>query len=211
MAVPNSAPTLRISQLASAVAHAVRNPLAGTRANIEKIEKAVAESSPEHEACGRALECIHKIEDAVRALVELATPASAHPRPVELKAFWKYHQSVLARAAVERDRFFGGNLAGDAAADPEILIQCISRCADYLFNNGAARIQASSRCAEGVTTILLEGTGEANHDAGGLNLEIPLVRARLGSFGGQLQIEHAGGVWRLYILLKAVSHAEASE
>lgn len=217
MPVSTPVPTLRLSQLAAALAHAVRNPLAGARASVERLAPAFAGESAQSESCARALGCLERIESSVNAIVELATPPVARPEAMALDLFAKRHGGAIARRLESLGCAVTFNLQfGHVLADSALLARGLTRALEYFANRGFSRVRVTSapfaeKAAGEHVLLQFEAAGPSQRplDVPGLGLEAQLAQVALASFGANLLITHEGSAGRtIVILMKAAAAAE---
>lgn len=214
MPASSHAPTLRFSQLAAALAHAVRNPLAGARARVEGIRGIVVNNSRVENACAEAARCLDRVEEAVAAIIELANPPHARATAVELDIFVKRYRGAIVRKAEENGCSLSFHFENArAAADAELLYRSIGLAAAYLYHRGARRVEARAIRSGNFVHIQIERVDAApERDFPGDGLELARAQVLLGSFGANLQInrEESGRKYISIILNGAPAEAELS-
>ncbi len=73
-----------VAEITSAVAHEIRNPLAGIRAMAQAIDEALPENDPQRQYTQRILKQVDRLNDILRAFFNYARPPAPEVRPVRL-------------------------------------------------------------------------------------------------------------------------------
>jgi signal transduction histidine kinase len=74
-----------VGEMASRLAHEIRNPLAGIQSVVSIFREDLDEDDPEREILGEALQQIQRIENTINDLLAFARPRPLHLEPVSLR------------------------------------------------------------------------------------------------------------------------------
>lgn len=118
-----------LGQLAGAVAHEVRNPLAIIRSQAQNLRETFPDETAEWEALEAMIEEIDRLAHVTSSLVSFARPMSLRREPVRVRALLHRAQllarQLLADQAVEVEPGADGPGDGLVEGDPDLLCQLV--------------------------------------------------------------------------------------
>ena len=121
-----------LGQLAGAVAHEVRNPLAIIRSQAQNLRETFAEGAPEWEALEAMIEEIDRLAHVTSSLVAFARPMSLRREPVRVRSLLHRADLLARQLLADREivvelRADGPGDGGDGVVegDPDLLCQLV--------------------------------------------------------------------------------------
>ena len=126
-----------IGEMAAAVAHEIKNPLAGIGGAIEVIGRDFAPDDPRTEVVAEIQNQVRRLDETIRDLLTFARPIVAHLGDIELRAFIERILSVLGEEPVLKRHEIVVEVASDliVRADPQLLENIV---VNLLLNAGEA-------------------------------------------------------------------------
>ncbi len=222
------APAISFGEIAGAIAHSIRNPLAVATASVERLALRHDRATSEGEACALAAAALRRIALRIDDLVEFALPPRAVAHAVDLAAWARSQRARWSARLGAGDRSLG--LALDPAplpaiADPALLARAVDRLLDNAVDASSPgdeiAIEIRGRGSR-VEIAVVDPGRHSNADlarAGspfcpsrgqGLGLGIPLTRATLAGFGGVFALERGPSGVRAIVALRAASAEEGA-
>lgn len=208
-----------MTALANALAHGVRNPLAGARARVESIAGGKVAGAASRAASDEALQCLDRVRDVVDAIVELACPSEPVVHAFDLGNWLRRHTPLLVReCAIE-----GASLTVrvpstpcHASGDPVQLLKAVRYLLRDLFETKPESL--SIECIEqsaGIWTLHIiprHGHSTAAPDSPGPRLALSVAGGIASAFGAKLQfVRRADGDVTTRIVLPAGKLSEIPE
>lgn len=220
-ASPSQSPAIGVDRLAGAVAHAMRNPLAGALANLERVGERLDAGTEEEEALGRAVECVRRAAACVDDLVELGSPPAAIPRTFALDGWARAHGMRWRERVVGASRRLEVDVPADlprVVADAGLLARAVDRLLDNAVEATApgARIRiAAAMEGDRVAVFVADrGRGPAGGASEGpirgLGLGLALVRSSVALFGASVRLDRAAGETRATLRLACAESVGAA-
>jgi len=216
-----------LDEIVEAIAHSIRNPLAGAVLRLETLRQGAEPGSDERDACDSALESLGRIARCIDGLVELTHPPSATPRALSMGAFFGAHRARW-RASVERRgralRITEPDPGLVAYADDALLNASVDRLLDNAVEATAfdATITIAAFADEHGIALKITNPGDLRDcdrsaaatpfrpaKARGLGIGLAIVRNALRSMGGALELRGSDAGTTATLRLRAPS-AEAA-
>jgi signal transduction histidine kinase len=206
-----------VGEMASAVAHAVRNPLAVIRTSAEMS----LEAGPSREQAEYIVGEVDKVEGWVRELLGYTQPLGSQREAIDTNAVIRKcvqeHQRDLAKREVALAAHLAGGLPpvrGDVGLLGQVINSLIANAADAV--SAAGRIEISSRLAAdkrhveidvsdngvGIPASELENVFKPffTTKPRGLGLGLPLAKRALERYGGALRVASEPGAGTTFTL-----------
>ncbi len=217
-----------LGQLATAIAHEVRNPLAVIRSAAQGLSEAAAPDDREAQrACAFITAEIDRLSNVIAALLAFARPPQLVPRPVAARALFDrallLAADELADAGVRVERRDGGDVPA-VRADPDLVCQVLlgllANAAAALAPGGEIALEA--RGADGTVELAVADSGPGvapelrqrvfepffTTRPRGTGLGLAVARQIVEAHGGRIEVgEGAGGGARFVIRLPASTEA----
>ena len=210
-----------VGEMASAVAHAVRNPLAAIRSSAEM----AAEAGPSPEQADDIVREVDRVEGWVRELLGYTRPISGKRVPIDANAAIQKSlqdfQSELARRDVQLTAKLQQPLPPvrvDSALLGQVINSLVANAADAISASG--RIEVRSRLAADARHVEIDvadngvGIPAAELDnvfkpffttkPRGLGLGLPLAKRVLERYGGSLKVASTPGVGTTFTIRLAM-------
>ena len=210
-----------VGEMASAVAHAVRNPLAAIRSSAEM----AAETGPSPEQADDIVRAVDRVEGWVRELLGYTQPVSGQRLTIDANAVIRKSlqefQRELAKRSVELSAQLQEQLPpvrGDAALLGQVINSLVANAADAVSASG--RIEVKSRVAADARRVEIDvadngvGIPESQLDTvfkpffttkpRGLGLGLPLAKRVLERYGGVLSVASTPGVGTTFTISLSV-------
>ncbi|MFN0205550.1 MAG: histidine kinase dimerization/phospho-acceptor domain-containing protein [Planctomycetota bacterium] len=199
--LPPQAPArpLRLTELAAALAHAVRNPLAGARANVERTSRKLAAAGAEHAICNETIQCLDRIGSAIDQFMELAEAPSPVTREISSHQ-WMQQYGTAARIYGEK---LGIEVAIDSGTnitfqtDSRFIQKAVERILEFSTFMGARALTLTIAPSGGkvnFTFVMSETESEGapinniTFNASALGFELAVARNSAASAGAVLFI-----------------------
>ncbi len=154
----------RLGEMASVVAHEVKNPLAGISGALQIVGKRLPEDTPERAVIGDILQRIAALNDTMEDLLEYARPRTPRLAALDLRAF---ADAMVARVA-DDPRFAGVEVAASGmsapvSADPALLegvvLNLLINASQALQHRGRIEVAVRSDGSEAVLEVRDDGPG----------------------------------------------------
>ncbi len=149
----------QLGEMAAAIAHEIRNPLAGISSTIQVIADGLDEGDRRRAILGKVQEQVYRLGTQVGDLLSFARPVTARPGPVVLS---NVCARLEAEAQLEDDQTLVVSGDGQAYADDGLLAQVLTNLVQNALQAGARRVEVR----------LADGHIEVEDDAGGIPLEL---------------------------------------
>lgn len=203
-----------MGELASSIAHEVRNPLTSIRLDLQRASERAEDPERTRQLVGRALREIDRLEASVAGALRLARSGKIRLASVDIR------EPLAAAVETARPRFqqrgsrvglldlSGGaaRVRGDPASLEQLFLNLLLNSADALGDGGRAEARVSSRNGRVVVVVEDEGAGMAPEQlervfeafystkAEGTGLGLAIARRIATALGGELRLESAPGV-----------------
>jgi hypothetical protein len=183
--------TLRLTQLAAELAHHVRNPLAGARANVTNTARRLHAAGIDAASCDAALQCLDRIAGAIDGFLDLATPGVPALRAVDPESWLRSHEAHLIQFAERQGLSLGvrRSPADPILCDPAQLLKAVERAMEWMSLAGAATAEFAWCESNGrVAWTLTPGEGlrtPVPYNTTGFSLEWSLARNAAIASGGE--------------------------
>jgi two-component system, NtrC family, sensor histidine kinase HydH len=201
-----------IGEMASAVAHAIRNPLSAIRTSAELALDGGSEGF--HEPAQDIMAEVDRVEDWVRELLTYSRPIDGPVEAVDLNVVAQKSMASYAREISRRNIAVDAALApdlpsvrGDASLLAQALNSLIANALDAMKDGGRLTIQSRARTGREVELRLSDtGTGMGPDElsrifrpfytskAKGLGLGLPLAKRIIERYGGRLSVQSKAGL-----------------
>lgn len=201
-----------VGEMASAVAHGIRNPLASIRSSAELALD--GETGPSRDSAQDIIEAADRLEKLVRNLLSYSHPLSGSLRNIGINALLRESLGNFARDMERRNIALSLDLQeplpfteGDAALLAQVINSLIANALEAMSENG--RVTVTSRVAKDrkhvLVTITDTGPGIGPAEMGkifkpffttkakGLGIGLPLARRVIERCGGAIAIESSPG------------------
>jgi len=215
-----------LGQLATAIAHEVRNPLAVIRSSAQGLSESAPPGDHEaHRACAFITAEIDRLSNVISSLLAFARPPQLEPRPVAARALFDRALLLaaddLADAGVRVERRDGGDVP-PVRADPDLVCQVLlgllSNATAALGPGGEIALEAQRADGAVELSVADSGPGVAPElrqrvfepffttRPRGTGLGLAVARQIVEAHGGRIEVgERAGGGARFVIRLPAAS------
>lgn len=154
-----------IGELAAAVAHEIKNPLAGISGALQVLAEDFPDDSPRKEISQEILQEIERLDKAVKDLLFFAVPPELHQIPVDMHAVIDKVSRLLRplAATLEVTTTVTADAAVSALIDPEQMEIALMNIAHFSFQSlqkgGHLTIGAYDRQDTGSIEIIMADTG----------------------------------------------------
>jgi two-component system sensor histidine kinase AtoS len=214
-----------LGQLAGAIAHEVKNPLAIIRSSIQNVGESLAETDGESRESARfAMEEIDRLTRVTNSLLAFARPISIARSKVSCASILHQTEMLAARMlsdrsiALERDAAFDAAIDADADLVCQVLLGLLGNAAEVTPPGGAVRLEGRagretveisvSDRGPGVPAELRERIFEPFFTTrdGGTGLGLAVARQIVEAHQGEIAVEdRAGGGARFTVRLRRVA------
>ena len=199
-----------IGEFAGAVAHGIRNPLAGIRAAMQNARECSGDPAME-ESLSSALSEVDRLEQRMRSLLDFSRPFEPKTSVVDVRALMEAVARTL-RSRAERQqveiRIEGPASGPSVHTDPdfleEVLLELAGNALRYMPTGGTLGFQATS--SGGPTTLRISDTGPGvpagvrdrvfelffTTRADGTGLGLAMVKKIVERQGGSVSLESSG-------------------
>lgn len=205
-----------VGEMASAVAHAIRNPLSGIRSSAELALDGDEEFDAQlfRDAAQDIIAEVDRVEDWVRELLTYARPISGPLEPVDLNAVAQKSVASYAREMARRRIAVDAALApdlpsvrGDATLLGQALNSLIANAIDAMKDGGQLSLASATRKRHREVELRVTDTGSGmkpdelarifrpfyTSKAKGLGLGLPLAKRIVERYGGKLSVSSKPG------------------
>jgi two-component system, NtrC family, sensor histidine kinase HydH len=201
-----------VGEMASAVAHAIRNPLAGIRSSAELALDGDGHSF--REAAEDIIAEVDRVEDWVRELLVYARPIDGPPEAVDLNTIVQKSVATYAREIAKRKIAVDASLAPNlpfVRADASLLAQAlnslIANALDAMSDGGRLSLTSAAVDHRGEVELQVSDTGYGmrpeelsrifrpfyTSKAKGLGLGLPLAKRIIERYAGRLSVQSEPG------------------
>ena len=201
-----------VGEMASAVAHAIRNPLAGIRSSAELALDGDAQSF--REPAEDIIAEVDRVEDWVRELLTYARPIDGPQEAVDLNTIVQKSVATYGREIAKRKIAVDASLApdlpfvrGDASLLGQALNSLIANALDAMKDGGRLTLTSAARAHHREVELQLSDTGSGmgadelsrifrpfyTSKAKGLGLGLPLAKRIIERYAGRLSVQSAPG------------------
>ncbi len=200
-----------IGEVATMVAHEIRNPLAGISGAIEVLRDDIPEDSPRREVIKEILEQVHRLDGRVRDLLMFARTSALRMEDVDPASLIRGTLALLSEEPMMRRV----TIEVTASADPgpirmdrgqmqEVLVNLIRNAADSMSGEGEMHLSVERSDREVILSVEDTGPGVAAHNveeifkpffttrSGGTGLGLSIARRTVEAHGGSLTYERGG-------------------
>ncbi len=221
----------RIGELASQIAHEVRNPLAGIHGALQILRRRLQPAPAEVEVFDDVAAEIGRLDQLVTDLMRFGRPAASTLARVEFSDWLRSWHQRLMREMEEREVVFQLDLEGLAwvQLDPILFDQTLRNLLENSIEaaNGPVQVQLQLRVADGLAKVRYhdDGPGIAppirdrvfdpffTTKSRGSGLGLPICQRHLESLGGELRLGDSavGGEFLLSLPLDSGEPASGPE
>jgi two-component system, NtrC family, sensor histidine kinase HydH len=201
-----------IGEMASAVAHAIRNPLASIRSSAELALDGGAKDF--REPAEDIMAEVDRVEDWVRELLTYSRPIEGPVQAVDLNAIAQKSMASYAREIAKRRIAIEAALApdlpsvrGDASLLGQALNSLIANALDAMNDGGRLTLVSGTAADPHEVELRLSDTGKGmgpdelsrifrpfyTNKAKGLGLGLPLAKRIIERYGGRLSVQSKAG------------------
>ena len=198
----------QVGELASAIAHEVRNPLAGIGGTLQVLEARAHRDSTEARILGDVRARLQGLHRSLDDLLSYARPRPPQPRPVELRALAdRVCRQARADARLGRVEITVQGPTTELSADPELiaaaLLNLVLNAAQAMKGQGRVDVTVEPQPSDGrcLLSVADTGPGVAPGDRerifepffsthkGGTGLGLATVRRTAEAHGGGVSLE----------------------
>ena len=218
-----------LGELATGLAHEIRNPLAGIAGVMEIVGRDLPESSPAREVLSEVQEEILQIKRILSDLLETARPKPPDFRPADLNSTAEHAVSLARQQArsrpIEIKLSKSHELAPvehDAGQIQQVLLNLLLNALQAIDDAGNIRVRLGSE--DGFATVAISDTGRGippEHLANifrpffttkkkGTGLGLSLVSRIVEAHGGRVEVASTPGEGSQFMLWLPFRHADAS-
>ncbi|MGH7949234.1 MAG: sensor histidine kinase [Candidatus Binataceae bacterium] len=220
-----------LGQLAAAIAHEVRNPLAVMRSAAQSLAETMPASDDRaRRTCSFIIAETDRLENLVTALLAFARPVRVAPRAVSVSELFdralELARGDLARKRVRIVRDGGGETAlvnADLELIAQVIVGLLSNAIEAIADTGAIALEARTR--PDIVEIAVEDSGPGippelrarvfdpffTTRAKGVGLGLAIARQIVQAHSGAIDVtDGASGGARFRIVLPAAARAEAA-
>jgi signal transduction histidine kinase len=155
-----------LGQLATAIAHEVKNPLAIIRSSVQNLSESIApEEQDSHESARFVLEEIDRLTRVTNSLLAFARPISLHRQRVSCTSILDKTRLLAARMLAERsialetDAALSADVDADADLVCQVLLGLLGNAAEVTPRGGTVRLEARERDGEIELAVADRGPG----------------------------------------------------
>lgn len=216
-----------LGELATGLAHEIRNPLAGIAGVMEIIGRDLPESSPAREVLSEVQQEILQIKRILSDLLETARPKPPDFRPVDLNSTAEHAVSLARQQALSRPIEIKLSkqhdlppVEHDAGQIQQALLNLLLNAIQAIDDTGNIRVRLSSE--NGFATVSIADTGHGippEHLANifrpffttkkrGTGLGLSLVSRIVEAHGGRVQVNSTPGEGSQFMVWLPFEHAE---
>lgn len=144
----------QLGQMAAAIAHELRNPLAGFSATMQVLMGSLPETDRRRAIMNKVLDQIKRLDGLVTDLLQFARPVKTECAPTDLKAVARRVASQISLADIGRTTVTG---AGAGYADAALLQQAVFNLVLNAWQAEATQVEL--RVGPGTIEVLDDGPG----------------------------------------------------
>ncbi len=229
-----------IGEMASGLAHEIKNPLAGIKASIEILGEDLELGDQDREVLSRIIEEIKKIEALLRSLLNYARPPAPQLDTLEIervltRALTSARYSVRGihsrsekETTVSFERNFDGNLPmilADPSQLEQVFLNLLLNAAEAMPEGGAVTLSASYDIATDTVRIEVSDTGPGLEEENiekifkpfyttkprGTGLGLAICRRLINQHGGDIGVENKPGGGARFTVTIPVHHDPGEE
>jgi PAS domain S-box-containing protein len=201
-----------IGEMAAAVAHEIKNPLAGIGGAVKMIGRAFPPEDPRSEIVDEIQDQVRRLDTTVREMLTFARPAQARITPLDLKEFLDRIMRVLGEEpmlknhSVELDVPDGLTLETDPQLLENIVFNLMLNAAQAMgTDRGRISVRAEQTADETRVSVTDNGPGVPDEvlpklfkpffttKTRGTGLGLTIVRKFVGILGGRIEVETGRG------------------
>jgi len=217
-----------LGELATGLAHEIRNPLAGIAGVMDIIARDLPESSPAREVLSEVQQEILQIKRILSDLLETARPKPPDFRPADLNSTAEHAVSLARQQAISRPIEIRLSKAHelppvehDAAQIQQVLLNLLLNAIQAIDDAGNIRVRVGSE--DSFATVAISDTGRGippEHLANifrpffttkkrGTGLGLSLVSRIVEAHGGRVQVNSTPGQGSQFMVWLPFHHAQA--
>jgi signal transduction histidine kinase len=202
-----------IGELASTIAHEIRNPMSVIRLRLQHAEEQVEAGSPLAQSVSRALQEVERVERTVAGTLRIAQSGRIELGPIDLHvaidAARRSAAPEFAKHGVTLDtlpnRRAPLRMLGNTAAMEQVLVNLLVNAAQAAEPGGHARLEIETTANRHLITVSDSGRGFETSElarafepfystkADGTGLGLTIVKRIVSAHGGEVAIESARG------------------
>jgi signal transduction histidine kinase len=217
-----------LGELATGLAHEIRNPLAGIAGVMEIVGRDLPASSPAREVLSEVQQEILQIKRILSDLLEIARPKPPDFRPADLNSTTEHAVSLARQQTISRPIEIKLSKAHDlppvehdAGQIQQVLLNLLLNAIQAIDETGNIRVRLGSE--DGFATVAVSDTGRGiapEHLANifrpffttkkrGTGLGLSLVSRIVEAHGGRVQVQSIPGQGSQFMVWLPFHHAEA--
>jgi len=201
-----------IGEMAAAVAHEIKNPLAGIGGAVKVIGRGFPEDDPRHEVVLEVQDQVKRLDNTIREMLTFARPATPHPTELDLQEFLDRIMRVMGEEPQVKNHEVRVEVPPGLSvhADPQllenILVNLILNAAQALGRDpGHITVRAYAKAGDVRIEIADDGPGIPDDvlprlfkpffttRTRGTGLGLTIVRKFVGVMGGRMEVETGRG------------------
>lgn len=216
-----------IGELAAAIAHEIKNPLAGISGAIQVFAEDFSSNGPKREIIEDIIKEIERLDKAVRDLLTFARPPIPHPFLIDAHSMMERFMNVISKQAEKQNidiRLTIGENIGDVYLDPEQFQQVFLNIAinsiHAMQKNGNLDIIVDKN--ENSTEFIFKDTGQGINEEdmknlfkpffttkrSGTGLGLAICKNIVEQHGGIIEVESESGVGSVFTISVPVREPE---
>jgi len=197
-----------IGEMAAAVAHEIKNPLAGIDGAVQVLGRGFGAEDPRAEVVKEIHHQVRRLDETIRDLLTFAKPPRPRPAPVDLREFGERILRVLAEEPdLKRHRLelvipHGTLVRADPQLFENILVNLLLNAGQALgARAGRIRLQATEKADKTLVSVADDGPGIAEDvlprlfkpffttKAQGTGLGLAVVHKFVLAMGGRIEVQ----------------------
>jgi len=221
-----------LGELSSALAHEIRNPLAGIKTTAQALDEELSGDDPKKEYIDRIVKEIDRLNDLLRTFFSFAKPKSLDLVPYQVEHLIKEVRGLLGKEAENARVTVKEKYAAalppvwmDVTQMKQVLINLFLNALQAMPAGGQVGIEADgANSAKGWVQIRMQDTGEGispehlstifdpffTTKSKGLGLGLSISQKIVEGHGGSIEVESSTGQGSIFIINLPVVHARGN-